>query len=83
MCNSASFVTLLQNTITALKNKHWPQLTKTVAMLLGKTFAKTAKDDVTAAENPIAFMHRVIKQSTMKTVPSDTWSRNLQNKWYH
>lgn len=52
-------------------------------MLLGKTFAKTAKDDVTAAEKPIAFMHRVIKQSTMKTVPSDTWSRNLQNKLYY
>lgn len=49
-------------------------------MLSGKTFAETAKDDVTAAEKPTAFMLRVIKQSTMKTVPSDTWSRNLQNK---
>lgn len=47
-------------------------------MLSGKTFAETAKDDVTAAEKPIAFTHRVIKQSMMKIVPSDTWSRNLQ-----
>lgn len=49
-------------------------------MLSGNIFAETAKDDVMAAEKPTALMERVTKQRAMNTVPSDTLSRNLQNK---
>lgn len=56
------------------------KLTRTVAMLLGKTFAEIAKEEVIAALKPRASTDLMIKHNVIKVAPSGTLSSKLQNK---
>lgn len=73
-------MTVFENETKQTKKTCWLQLTRIVAILSGNTFADTAKDDVTAPAKPTAFTDLMIKQRTMKMVPSGALSRNLHNR---
>lgn len=52
--------------------------TKTVAMFLGKVFARIEKEAVIAAEKPIASTARTKKHSPMNIGPSGALSNSLK-----